>query len=545
MKTVDKLKNIFASDMDSIGLKKKTTILLIVITVFICAGMVAFKYHYILSNIEKDGTEFLFDAKRILDGKGYDSDFWPFGYMVTVAVFKFITTLDFFTSAKLVTFISSIFVLIFTYTIGKHLFSEKIALLSVLVLATNHLFFLHSFLVETDMLFTSLFLLSIYYLIKGDKWKNYFISGSFSGLAYMIKYGIYSIFPLVMILSLISSIERGVTDGLKKMLIFIITFIIFSSPWLINNTIKNGSPSYSKHYINIAWGMNRPRPMPKEYWLDYYKINEKYASMKDVLSDYKKFIKNWLFNIKGLPYNMMRVFSLMIFLMIPAYLMIFREIDRQRLIMVLITFSFLCLTTIAYTWDRYLLPLMPIFSLFIAFGMYEILPDSFELKRVLKGSSINFPFRIIVVTALVVINLAATANSVNTFIKKEHVNEYKVAGEWLKGRLKPDDWLMVPAPQIAWYAETDRFVKCSVNKNLKLEEAVRMREQTPFVFIQEGLSTKICTDINYFIYDKKWEVYDFSHNGSNYEQIEANNLVRVFSTKGPNTEIIIYKVVPT
>lgn len=520
---------------------KRNKVFLLIFFYFMIAGLVALKYHTALTSSERDGTEFLFDAERILNGEGYDSDFWPFGYMTIIAVLHVVSSLDLFTSSKMITFFAALSVLILTYFIGKRVFNEKIALLGMLILATNQLFFSHSFLVETDMLFVSFFMLSIFFLIKGNELKYYLMAGSAAGLAYMVKYGVYCIFPIVIVLSFINLIERGFLDAIKKFAVFVIFFIIFSSPWLINNAIKNGSPFYSKHYVNIAWGMNRPHPMPIKYWKAYSRLNKEYKSMNDVLQDTKKFARNWIWNIKELPNTIIRIMPVIAFFLFPAYLISFKSLDRRKLILVLISFSFLCLVTIAYTWDRYLLPIVPIFSIFVAYCLYEIIPPFFDISGIIKTISKNIPFRPIIIAFLVLISLWYSYNAANHFMRTNY-EEYNIAGEWLKKRLKCDDWLMVPEPQLAWYAGTDNFVNYPADSLLPLEDAVKMREQTLFVFTQEGLSTTLKTDIDYFVYEKRMWRGRYPSLLVDNSPIMPKSFIKIFSIQKSKTEVIIYKI---
>jgi hypothetical protein len=527
------------------SLSKESKIFLIILVFFLSAGLIAVKAHSVLSIFERDGTEFLFDVQRILNGEGYDSDFWPFGYMATTAAFSLFLNMDHFTSAKLVSLISSICVLWLAYLIGKEVFSSKVALVGTLILATNPLFFSHVFLVETVMLFTVFFLLSIYSLIKSDGVRYFLMAGGAAGLAYIVKYGVYSIFPVALLLSCTTVIEKGVLDTFKKAGVFIAAFLVFSSPWLVYNTVKNGGPFYSKHHVNIAWGMNRPKPMPKEYWLQYQRLNEEYTSMKDVLSDTEKFLRNWVRNIRGLPLIIKRIMPFSIIFLLPAVFIAFKALDRRRLILILISFSYLCLVTIAYTWNRYLLPIVPAFSIFVAYGVYEIVPRTFNPKLSLKLISFDFPFRVMVIAVLILLCSVQTFTAVKKFMQTQQVDEYRVVGAWLKERLQPDDWLMTPEPMVAYYAGTDRYVKYPRDQTVKLEDAVKKREQTLSSFRQEALSSpRIITDIDYFIYDKRWipQIYPFDSNDA--DVTIPSWFIPEFSTKGRFTEIIVYRISP-
>jgi hypothetical protein len=520
---------------------RETKIFVVLIACFLVAGSIAFTQHTTLTTFERDGTEFLFDAKRILNGEGYDSDFWPFGYMILVAALGFVSSTDLFISAKLITFFSAVGVIILTYIISKKVFSEKVSLLAILILITNHLFFVHSLLIETDMLFVFFFLFSIYFLLKSDSIRDHLSAGCTAGLAYMVKFAIYAIFPVMVFLFGLKFINGKMFDSAKRLTLFILAFFVTCSPWLINNTIKNGSPFYNKHYVNIAWGMNRPQPMPNTYWQEYFKLNEKYASAMDVFAETKKFLLNWGRNIIRLPENILRILPFIGFFLIPGYFLLFSRLDRRLLIMVLITFSFIFQVTVAYTWDRYLLPLLPFFSMIIAYALFEIIPNKFDIKTLLTRYSAAVPFRAIIVAFLILLSLGKSAKMVASLMD-EQIPEFKVAGEWLKDKLEEDDWLMVPEPQFAWYAGTDKFVKYATDRTLPLEQAVKMREQSTFFFIQEGLSKKIITDIKYYIYDKRWWIALYPSLMSDSSPNLPPNFIKIFSSIGPKTEISVYKV---
>ena len=102
---------------------------------------------------------------------------------------------------------------------------------------------------------------------------------------------------------------------------------------------------------------------------------------------------------------------------------------------------------------------------------------------------------------------------------------------------------MVPQPQAAWYAGTDRMVKYPDDETLPLEEAVKMREQNSFFFWHETLDNPIITDVDYVFYDKNTWRYFLPSLISDSGPIVPDNFIEVFSTKGEKTHIIIYKIV--
>ena len=123
------------------------------------------------------------------------------------------------------------------------------------------------------------------------------------------------------------------------------------------------------------------------------------------------------------------------------------------------------------------------------------------------------------------------------------MHEYVLAGEWLKDKLTQDDWIMVPQPQAAWYAGTDRMVKYPADDSLPLEEVVKMREQNSFFFWHETLDNPIVTDVNYVIYDEEWWKMFLPSLMTENGPMVPDNFKEVFSTRGDKTRIIIYKII--
>ena len=187
---------------------------------------------------------------------------------------------------------------------------------------------------------------------------------------------------------------------------------------------------------------------------------------------------------------------------------------------------------------------MPMFCMFVAYGIYEIFPKTFSFEKLIKGLSLKIPYRALVVGVLILVSVIKSYGAVAEFLKpgKMELYEYKVAGEWLTQKLDQDDWIMVPQPQAAWYAGTDKFVKYPADETLPLEEAVKMREQNSFFFWQETLDNPIITDVDYLIYDEYWWKKFLPSLVGDDGPVVPKNFVEIFATKGAKTHIIIYKI---
>lgn len=88
--------------------------------------------------------------------------------------------------ARMVSVILGLFTVLFTYLLGKELYSEKIGLLSALILVVNPLFFLIARQARMDIAMVCFALIALYFLVialKSGKYDYYFGSGFFAMLS--------------------------------------------------------------------------------------------------------------------------------------------------------------------------------------------------------------------------------------------------------------------------------------------------------------------------------------------------------------------------
>ncbi|MFH1612719.1 MAG: glycosyltransferase family 39 protein [bacterium] len=138
-----------------------------------------------------------------------------------------------FLIARLISMISSLIVLIFTYFTVKEL-KNKIANLSIFLLGINPFFLYFSSTVYIEMFLMALLSASIYYLFKGfktNKSKYFLISGIIVGLGTITKYNAFILVFAFIIYNLIQF--RWKIFFQKKIYIFLIPIIFIFSLWII------------------------------------------------------------------------------------------------------------------------------------------------------------------------------------------------------------------------------------------------------------------------------------------------------------------------
>jgi len=261
---------------------------------------------------------------------------------------------DIILSGKLLVFCSSIVSLIFVYLITREFFNERTALLSVVILAFNSLFFIFTFRIYTEIFSVCFILGSLFFSMryyKTNKISFLILISLFSALAFLSKYQ-NLIFLLVINLFFVFYIKD---EKFKKLILLNLFFFIFLSPFFILNCYYYGNPVY---LVNLAQS--------------YFKEN----------------IGN-LYNLRaypGIPPTLFKTTDLIYFktifylfnFLIPLFLMGFYKLcfDRNKKKFFLIALPFLLffafLEIFYLKQDRYILLAFPFISIISAYGISKI-----------------------------------------------------------------------------------------------------------------------------------------------------------------------------
>lgn len=305
----------------------------------------------ILSNFhtvfeEWDGVMQYFAGIEIFSGVGYNgwtSHFWPPLSSILIGFLsKFMSG---FAAGKLISILSSIVVLIFTYLIVIELINHKTtALLSQVFVAINPLFLLSSIQVENHMLDTSFFVGSFYFLIKLIKQPennlNIIYLGLFVGLATLSRYTSYALIPLIAIVFIFFINKKYL---FKNSMIFIAMFLLVNAPWYYYNFIHNGSPLYTWQYMNIG---SHVYPGDSKEWWWFKQAN--YSSISQIVAEYpNEYLKNFIKNLMISNKLVLQSITTIGFLSI-VYLVIYRKNLNKNNIFILLKNKFLLIFVIGY-----------------------------------------------------------------------------------------------------------------------------------------------------------------------------------------------------
>lgn len=157
---------------------------------FVVMLIFALTYHRIGDyGVETDFYEgMVYEAKEFLKGnliiEGYKGPLYP----IVLGILGFLFG-DFFKVGVVLCVISAGVFLYFSFKILHKIFGFDVAFGSVLLILSNSIFIQYSYSAGTDLFFCALAIISIYFLVKGDRLKNsyIFLSGIFASLAFLTR----------------------------------------------------------------------------------------------------------------------------------------------------------------------------------------------------------------------------------------------------------------------------------------------------------------------------------------------------------------------
>jgi hypothetical protein len=126
---------------------------------------------------------------------------------------------------KLTSLLFAVGVLVMTFLIGKELFDEKTALLTVFLLALTPTFFSFSKIMLSGIVSTFFVLTAVYFLIK----KNYVVAGIFFGIGFMTRF--LQLLVLVVVIALLMLYKKPIRKSLNLLAGFSIPVV----PYLVLN----------------------------------------------------------------------------------------------------------------------------------------------------------------------------------------------------------------------------------------------------------------------------------------------------------------------
>jgi 4-amino-4-deoxy-L-arabinose transferase-like glycosyltransferase len=161
---------------------------------------------------------------------------------------------------------------IFVYKIGKTLFSEKIALLASILVAFEYAGILYSNLLLTETLFTFIFIIHIYFLVRffeTNHNKNLISSAIFLGISSLCRPVSVYFFIFLMAIFYIHY-KNNFRKGISAYMILCAAFLMTIFPWMIRNYVVAGKFLVSYQQISaLSWHNDIHKHFKKEQKQDH------------------------------------------------------------------------------------------------------------------------------------------------------------------------------------------------------------------------------------------------------------------------------------
>ena len=385
----------------------------------------------------------------------YDSPFHPPFYSAVIAGVDLAVS-NTFLSAKLVSFLSGIAVVILTFLLGRVCFrSDGVALLASALVVFSPLMLRHSYSVGSDMLGAGLFFGCLYVLsvaVKGSI-KLIIVAGLLAALAYLTRYVFISLVPATMLFLLIFPSVR-LRRRLLYAAVFLAGFVIVAAPWCIICLARHGD-LHNWNYINIAFAVFDTT----DSWLWFDTYVEKYPSLLVLLTSHPGEVGRHLaVNILHFPVEILARHGLLAGIMaVFGVFTMLRRPSTERMALILNGVALLGLIMLAWLKPRFFVPVLPVVMLFAAHFMVnglaptlaEYWPERASGQRLAKA----IPLRSMAITLSVLTALILTVFRVPSDLAGVNVDDEKRAGLYLRENTPAGTLILTCSKNLAWYAE--------------------------------------------------------------------------------------------
>jgi len=230
---------------------------------------------------------------------------------------------------KILALFFSIGYIYFSYLIAKELFSEKVAIISSIMIMFSPIFFFFSSFAMTGIIATFFILVGFYLLIK----KKYFLSGLFFSLGFMTRFLVLFAVVSVIIIFLFKPKIRNIVK-------FSLGFFVFFIPYLILNYFLYG---------NFVYPFVLQGVMTSVTGLGFHKAWWHYLF--------------WVFKE-----------NFLIYLSIVAIFLIFKQRKAERLSLISIAAVFFVFyTIIPHKEERFMITFLPVLCILTGFSFFYLI----------------------------------------------------------------------------------------------------------------------------------------------------------------------------
>lgn len=197
------------------------------------------------------------DAERLAAGQFPQNTYQGPGYPVTLALVAKLAGMsgDLFTVGKWMSVICAVLCGLLVFVLFARLFGYWVGAGAQLLAIASGEFPQFSINAATDVFFL-LLCLTVMVVFTGERiaprWRVA-LTGALAGAVYLTRYnGLFLLAACLIGIILLDFFKRKWLGRLALSAIFVALFLVVSSPWLIVNYKRHGSPFYNTNYLNIA-----------------------------------------------------------------------------------------------------------------------------------------------------------------------------------------------------------------------------------------------------------------------------------------------------
>src|SRR5215470_13713743 len=228
------------------------------------------------------------DAERLSAGHFPRNTFQGPGYPATLALVAKLagTSGDLFTAGKWMSVVCAVLCGLLAFVLFARLFGYWVGVGAQLIAAASGEFPQFSINAATDVFFLMLCLATLVVFTGvriAPRWRVA-LAGALAGAVYLTRYnGLFLPAACLVGITLLDFFKQRWLGRLALSAIFVALFLVVSSPWLIANYKRHGSPFYNTNYLNVATEFYPELPANKTNQDAIRPLAERFHSFGDVV----------------------------------------------------------------------------------------------------------------------------------------------------------------------------------------------------------------------------------------------------------------------
>lgn len=403
--------------------------------------------------IHNDGIEYIRYAKEVLTGNWTGGKANP-GYPVLIAL-VYPLTKNYEVAGIWISVVFGVLLVIPVFYLGKTIFNERIGILSGLVVAVHPILYTSSGSVLTESTYHFFMTTSVlfgWYAFSEGRFYHLLLFGLFTSLAFLTRpeaIGFLFIFSVWVFFFNPRGERRNLLKRGWMILVTVLVFLIFSSPFLIQLRKETGKWSISKKVDVSIGSFSRMEDLPS---LDEIRPWRKGLPLLSLVKDPFSLLAKVGVGVSKSFYRFQQGFNpVLSFFALIGWIMIVKQRSLYSLktnfyILTYHFFYFGLVFSILMATRRYTSQMISISIPWAAFGFWVVLKWIGQRWK-LVGNKER------VVTLLVPLLLLSLFIQGRLIHSREHREIQKEAGLWMKDHLSRGAKIMSRLPQEAFYAD--------------------------------------------------------------------------------------------